>query len=398
MESLLSDVLPPGEATQIEEESSEFTEGACTAQLTLLAGPQIGRVVPLTRTALTLGRAQEVDVRISHTSVSKRHARISRVADGGYELEDLGSSNGTRINGQVLRGRRRLRSGDRIQLGPRVLLQFSLIDQLDRRMQEIEGLEAVGRLSAAVHNDLATLLSVFNCGLTQLSGLDPNICLGAPDVLECLDDMRLAATRASELTQRLGTLVRRPDVAVHERVDLSALCDEVVRMMRRLVPDSVRIEADVEPGLWIDGNRAWIHQLLMNPCTNARDAMPNGGVLRFEARLARENELPSQPSRMAAPQLLISISDTGVGIPADIMPRVFQPFFTTKREGTASGLGLATVARVASEHGGSVRLSSQPGIGTCLRLLLPQSTYRQGDSALELVNERVVETRFADAV
>ena len=136
----------------------------------------------------------------------------------------------------------------------------------------------------------------------------------------------------------------------------------------------------------------------MNPCTNARDAMPSGGVLRFEARLARENELPSPSGRNDAPQLLISISDTGVGIPAHIMPRVFQPFFTTKPQGTASGLGLATVARVASEHGGSVRLSSQTGVGTCLRLLLPQSTYRQGDSALELVNERVVETHFADAV
>jgi CheY-like chemotaxis protein len=112
----------------------------------------------------------------------------------------------------------------------------------------------------------------------------------------------------------------------------------------------------------------------MNPCINARDAMPQGGVMRLEARRAVAADLAGR-THADAPQVLISISDTGVGIPDDVMPRVFEPFFTTRRPGTASGLGLTTVARVANEHGGSVRLSSQPGVGTTVSILLPESTY-----------------------
>jgi len=380
MESLQPSIAPPWDATQIEDDTAAYMEGVCTAQLTLLAGPHLGRVIPLTRPVLTLGRAKEVDVRLAHTSVSKLHARIRHLPDGGYEIEDLGSSNGTRVDGQVLRGRHRLRSGARIQLGPRVLLQFSLVDQLDRRVRELESLESVGRLSAAVNHDLANLLSVFSGGLSHLAGLDPSTSLGAADVVEWLGDMRVAAVRASELTERLTTLVRRPDVAVHERVDLSWLCDDVVRLMKRLLPETVRVEANVERGLWIDGNRAWIHQMLMNPCMNGRDAMPRGGALKFEARLARKEDLLESASESAAPQILVSISDTGVGIADDVMPRVFEPFFTTKQAGTATGLGLTTVARVASEHGGTVQLSSRIGLGTQLSVLLPQSTYVQGDS------------------
>jgi pSer/pThr/pTyr-binding forkhead associated (FHA) protein len=137
MESLVPEAAPPGEVTQIVDDPDAYLEGACTAQLTLLAGPQLGRVIPLTRATLTLGRAREADVRLSHTSVSKRHALVRRLVDGGFEIEDLGSSNGTRVGGQPVRGRRRLRTGDRIQLGPRILLQFTLIDQLDRRVREL---------------------------------------------------------------------------------------------------------------------------------------------------------------------------------------------------------------------------------------------------------------------
>lgn len=352
--------------------------------LTVLTGNNMGTLHVLTAARSVVGRGDTTELCLADAGISRTHACIHQTP-GGYEIEDLGSSNGTRIDGEMLRGRRRLRSGDRIQVGPRVLLQFSLIDHLDRRVRELESLEAAGRLSAAVNHDLANLLSVFTCGLGHLSAFDPSTSLGTADVVECLDDMRLAASRASELTQNLSALVRRPDLAICERVELSQLCDELIRMMRRLLPEGITFEANIEPALWIVGNRAWIHQLLMNPCINAREAMPDGGVIRFEARLALEADVAGRGNAGVA-QVLVSVSDTGVGISDDVMPRVFEPFFTTKRAGTASGLGLTTVARVANEHGGSVQVTSRPGRGTTVSILLPRGTYGQSDSLQPMVS------------
>jgi signal transduction histidine kinase len=239
----------------------------------MVVGAQLGHVFALTDGVHVLGRTSEADIRLAYSSVSRAHAKIHALAGQDYEIEDLGSRNGTRVNGVPLRGRCRLRSGDRIQVGSRVLLQFSVVDQIDRRLREVERLETIGRLSAAVNHDLNNLLSVLTCGLSHLSSLDPSTPLGAAEVVECVQDMGIAASKAGELTHRLNTLVRRPNAAVQESVNVSELCDEVARMVKRTLPDGITLEAQIEPNLWVDGNRAWLHQLLMNPCINARDAI-----------------------------------------------------------------------------------------------------------------------------
>jgi signal transduction histidine kinase len=344
-----------------------------TAQLTVLVGPQVGHVYALGQPVVTLGRAADVDIRLQYTAVSRAHARIHLLSGGRVDLEDLNSSNGTFINDQRVVGRRALRNGDRVRLGTRVLLQFAVVDHHDRRLREIEKLEVVSQLSTAVNHDLNNLLSVLTCGISYLATLDPKCQLGSVDVVECLQDMHLAAQKAGELTHRLNTLVRRPDSAVNERVDVSELCDEVVRMLKRILPPGIQLEPRIARCLNVDGNRAWLHQLLMNPCINSRDAMADSGTLRFEARPASPSEVAAHPELESMPYVLISIADTGHGIPAEIISRVFQPYYTTKGAGRGTGLGLATVARVAREHGGSVFLASEPGKGTTLQIFLPKS-------------------------
>jgi signal transduction histidine kinase len=248
----------------------------------------------------------------------------------------------------------------------------------------------VSQLSAAVNHDLNNLLSVLTCSVAYLAGLDRSTTLGTADVAECLHDMQLAAMKAGELTQRLSTLVRQPDTTVNERVNLSELCDEVARMLKRTLSDRVRLEVQIEPELCVDGNRAWIHQLLMNPCVNARDAISGSGTVRVQARRAEAAEVAQHPELEPVPHVMISIDDTGQGIPRALLPRVFDPFFTTKGAGKGTGLGLATVARVAKEHGGYVYLSSELGVGTSVRILLPVHA-RAGASGNHLGQDRATQ-------
>lgn len=369
---------PSGDLTQFELPAARAPSGrnasSGTAQLTVLVGPQVGQIFTLVNPMTSLGRATDVDIRLPYTAVSRTHARIHLMEGGRVDLEDLRSSNGTFINGQRLFGRRTLRSGDRVRLGTRLMLQFAVVDHFDRRVRELEKLEVASQLSTAVNHDLNNLMSVLTCGIAYLATLDPARPIGSVEVVECLQDMQLAAKKAGELTHRLHTLVHQPEQRVHEDVDLSELCDEVARMAKRLLPAGVELESHVERGLTTQGNRAWLHQLLMNPCVNSRDAMGETGSLKIEARTASIAELAEHPELVADSYVLIAITDTGRGIAPEILPHVFQPYYTTKGAGRGTGLGLATVARVAREHGGSVHIASKLGTGTRLTIFLPKST------------------------
>jgi two-component system, cell cycle sensor histidine kinase and response regulator CckA len=212
---------------------------------------------------------------------------------------------------------------------------------------------------------------VMTCGLSYMEDLDADTPLSASDVRECLADMRVAATTAADLTARLGVLIRRGEHALHERVSVSELCHEVIVLLTRIFPKSIVVESAIEPNLVVDGCRAWLHQLLMNPCINARDALAEGGVLRIEARTATAHEVAAHRELGAGPHLLLEISDSGAGMAPEVVAQAFDPLFTTKGAGSGTGLGLATVARVAREHGGAVVLQSTLGKGSSVRILLP---------------------------
>jgi signal transduction histidine kinase/ActR/RegA family two-component response regulator len=331
------------------------------ARLIMLEGEQLGRRFLLEDLAV-LGRDPSCSIVLDDADVSRQHARIRRT-ERGYSIEDLGSRNGTLVNGIPIQ-EGALRFGDKIHVGPAVLLLFTRQDALEEQILQRQRLEALGRLSAGVAHDFNNMLGAVASSADYLAGLPPETPLSQSDVLECLADIHLAAKRAGELTRGLLSFARggRQERA---RVDIGALCSEVAQLARRTFDRAIRIETQVDRRLVVIGDRIELHQMLMNLCVNARDAMPNGGILRIVAE-------PS-PAKQGGPRLAaaVTVEDAGTGMSADVERRIFEPFFTTKREGAGFGMGLATVAEIVRRHGGKVEVDSRLGEGTRFRIVLP---------------------------
>jgi len=258
------------------------------ARLAALLGPEEGKTFTL-GDDVVIGRGPEAGVRVPDRGVSRQHVRLRRLARGRYGLEDLGSRNGTLVNGKRVTACT-LESGDRLQLGPRCLLLFSVHDDLDEALSHAKKVELIGRVSAGVNHDFNNLLCVVLANAAYLLELPGETRLGNEEVRECLEDMRAAAEAGAELTSRLSTLAQATGMA-QERVNFSAMCEETVSLMRETFPKAIRIVSHIQPNIAVRGIRTHLRQLALNPCLNSRDAMPDGGTLTFEVVLKEGREL-----------------------------------------------------------------------------------------------------------
>ena len=339
------------------------------ARLIAIAGSQAGSKFKIDSQSL-IGRGSDVAITLHDPEVSRSHARISRSELGTYLLEDLGSKNGTRVNGLPIT-RHLLAFGDKIQVGPKVMLLFVPFDPIEDQLLQRQRLEALGRVGAGVAHDLNNMLGAIGASIDYLGKLSNEEELGSDQVQESFADIRLAIDQASELTRGILKFARGR-AQLHLPVDLSGLCSDVLRLIRHTFDRSIQIESKIYPGLAVRGDQAELHQVLMNLCLNARDAMPHGGLLRVSAGVAsaENRKLPAQLNP-ALPHLLMSVEDTGTGMNPATRARIFEAFFTTKREGSGFGLGLATVQEVVAFHGGHVQIESEEGKGTRFLVFLP---------------------------
>lgn len=341
-----------------------------TASLAILEGPGVGTKVSINDT-LVIGRSSGSGFRIDDAGVSRQHARIQRLQDGGFTITDLASRNGVFVNGEEIRSPHSLSPGDRLRIGTLVTLLFSLEDPMEGQLRLAQKMEALGRLSAGITHDLNNLLSVLSANLDFIQNKRTDTQLSDPDVQECLSELVTATQRAAELTSRLGGFVRH-EKNQHQSINISELCTEVARLMQRVLPATVRLETEIAPGLFVNGSRAHLHQVLMNPCINARDAMPDGGTLRITAQGTRDHA----DGTGTRESITVAVSDTGVGMDPATIRHVFEPFFTTKTEGGGTGLGLATVQKICQEHGGTANVTSAKGRGTSVTIVLPATRRR----------------------
>ena len=339
------------------------------ARLIAIAGSQAGRKFKIGDLAV-IGRGGDTAVTLEDPEVSRNHARVSKSDVGAYLLEDLGSKNGTQVNGLPIT-RHLLSFGDKIQVGPHVMLLFAPFDPIEDQLLQRQRLEALGRVGAGVAHDLNNMLGAIGASIDFLSKLPTERTLSSEEVRECFEDIRLAAGQATDLTRGILKFARGRAQA-HSPVDLSGLCSDVMRLIRHTFDRAIQIESKIYPGLSVRGDQAELHQVLMNLCLNARDAMPQGGVLRVSASAVTPHSvvLPEQLNA-SAPHLVLSVEDTGVGMDEATRARIFEAFFTTKREGAGFGLGLATVKEVVTFHGGQIQIQSEEGKGTRFLVFLP---------------------------
>ncbi|MGF1465156.1 MAG: response regulator [Sandaracinaceae bacterium] len=363
--------------------------GTQAPRLVVLTGEDQGRRIPLEGPVI-VGRSDECAIQLDDAKVSRRHARFEPLKDGSWLVVDLGSRNGTSVNGEQLIEPRVLRVGDRVQLSHDTMLLFTRQDPLEDLLLHRQQMEVIGQLAAGIAHDFNNLLNVVLASMSHLEGLPPATRLGDKEVRECHADVQAAAHRAAELTGRLLGLARRrkrkrKPTQNSQLIDVSRLCQDVLELVDRTFDRSIQLEHHVEPNLTVSGDYAALHQVLMNLCINARDAMRAGGRLTLRGSL-----VPAAPDG-TSPNLahvVVTVEDTGVGMDSKTAARVFEPFFSTKESGAGSGLGLATVYEVVTSHGGTVEVESEVGRGSVFRVRLPARVSRPPVDASRTADRR----------
>ena len=242
---------------------------------------------------------------------------------------------------------------------------------LEEQLRQAQKMEALGQLTGGVAHDFNNILTVI-LGNVELAG---GKLEAEHDVQRHLIDALAASRKGALLTQRLLAFSRK-QALVPTSIDLSALVRGMEDMLVRSLGETVAVETVVGAGLWnCEADRAQLENAILNLAINARDAMQGGGLLTIELSNAHlDRDYCEQHSELTPGQyVLLAISDDGAGMTPEVLEQAFEPFFTTKDAGRGSGLGLSMVYGFAKQSRGHVKLYSEPGQGTTVRLYLPRS-------------------------
>ncbi len=241
---------------------------------------------------------------------------------------------------------------------------------LEAQLFRAQRLESIGTLASGIAHDLNNILTPILAGAQLLPLKFPGADERTRHLLEIL---QINARRGADLVKQVLSFARGVE---GKRITLQIrhIIVELGKILKETFPKSIEISIDVPQNLWmVSGDSTQLHQVLMNLCVNARDAMTNGGTLSISAEnlLIDENYARMNLEAKVGFYTVISVSDTGIGIPGEILDRIFEPFFTTKDVGKGTGLGLSTVLGIIKSHGGFVNVYSEPGTGTSFQVYLP---------------------------
>ena len=242
--------------------------------------------------------------------------------------------------------------------------------ELDTRLRQSQKLEAIGQLTGGVAHDFNNLLMVIGGNAELLQELEL-----PPEAREMVGLIGTAASHGAELTSSLLSFARKQPLAPRA-LQIGEQLARSAALLGRVLPENITIAVTIGNGLWeAEADAGQLENALVNVCLNARDAMPAGGRVTFMAsnRAIRDELRSIDPDLKPADYVQILISDTGTGIAPDLLDKVFDPFFTTKPTGQGTGLGLSMVYGFAKQSGGHVSVTSEPGMGTTVCLLLPRA-------------------------
>jgi PAS domain S-box-containing protein len=242
--------------------------------------------------------------------------------------------------------------------------------KLEQQFRQIQKMESIGQLAGGVAHDFNNVLAVIQMQAGALR-LEEGISAAQREISLEIEN---AAQRAANITRQLLTFSRRQTVQLTE-LEMNEAIANMTRLLRRVIGEQVEMQFkfSMEP-LFVHADAGMMDQVLMNLVVNARDAMPGGGRLIIETKGVQFGETVRDlsPQARAGSFVCIGVSDTGTGIPPEILPKIFEPFFTTKEVGKGTGLGLATVFGIVQQHQGWINVYSEAGKGTTFRVYLPR--------------------------
>jgi len=258
-----------------------------------------------------------------------------------------------------------------------------MLRQREEQLRQAQKMEAVGRLSGGIAHDFNNLLGVI---IGYGEEIELRASHGDP-LRKSAQEILKAAQRAASLTQQLLAFSRQ-QVLQPNVLPLNLLVSDMGKMLQRLIGAHIDLTTKLDPAVGsIKADQSQIEQVIVNLVVNARDAMPEGGMLLIETSSVRltESQARGMPFLLPGPHVVLTVTDTGVGMDEETQKHIFEPFFTTKESGKGTGLGLATVYGVVKQSGGIVGVHSKLGKGSTFKIYLPQvdekPTSRTDDSS-----------------
>ncbi|HTY21462.1 MAG TPA: ATP-binding protein, partial [Geobacteraceae bacterium] len=254
---------------------------------------------------------------------------------------------------------------------------------LEEQLRHSQKMDAIGQLAGGIAHDFNNILTaIFGfCNILQMK-----VGKGAPYRSE-IDQILAAAERASNLTRSLLAFSRK-QIMSPKTVNLNDIVMNVGKLLTRIIGEDIRMKTEFMTNpLQVLADSGQIEQVLVNLATNARDAMPDGGLLTIETRLRQVVEGISHDHGFVPPgkYAVITVSDTGRGMSRATAKKIFEPFFTTKDIGKGTGLGLAIVYGVVKQHNGFITVQSEPERGSAFRIFLPQTDAKKDDDQVESI-------------
>ena len=237
--------------------------------------------------------------------------------------------------------------------------------RLEQQLLRTQRLESLGTLAGGIAHDLNNLLLPILMGVTLLKRFDPN-----EQSLKAIENIERSVKRGSELVKQVLLFARGSETA-RASVQIAEIVHEVESIITSTFPKDITIEISLATDLSpVTGDATQLSQVLLNLCVNARDAMPRGGQLIISAANADGSD-PDVLLQTAGPCVVLKVTDTGEGMPKEIIDRIFDPFFTTKEVGKGTGLGLSTAQGIITSHGGFLSVCSNAGEGSTFTIHLP---------------------------
>ncbi|MBW4591020.1 MAG: GAF domain-containing protein [Aetokthonos hydrillicola CCALA 1050] len=259
--------------------------------------------------------------------------------------------------------------------------------KLQAQFLRAQRLESLGTLASVIAHDFNNILTPILATAQLLPLKLPNLDPGSRQLVSILET---SAKRGADLVKQILSFTQGVEGS-RTIVQVQHLVCDIAQVAQKTFPKSIETETDIVPDLrTVVGDATQLHQVLMNLIVNARDAMPDGGTLNISAKnlWIDENYARMSVDAQVGFYIVITITDTGMGIPEEIIERVFDPFFTTKEVGKGTGLGLSTVIGIVKSHGGFVTMYSEVGKGSAFKVYLPSSQFSAppATSDIELLN------------